>query len=165
MEIPEVEKIEMCFTCSLRYWYKLREFIKIRGFENEMEEIQFFKHKKPQFTGLIEYYIHCYRALLFIPAKGDEEMKLFWERELLKIDRFYVENAVIYQYYKTGNTNEDQRWFLRQGGDESSFLNTRVFDPDDNIVTSHDWLISLIIANEKYREFVYEKLNSFITKN
>src|ERR1700738_2639938 len=141
LEIQEVERIQLCFNSSMRYWNKIKEFVKMHSFENEMEEIQFFKHIKPRFTGLIEYYIQIYRAHLFIPSKANEERQIFWEHELQKIDRFYATHNAFYEYYKSGATSQDHRWFLRRGGEVRSFKKTAIYDMDTNAVTSHDWLI------------------------
>jgi hypothetical protein len=158
LEKPEVNKIELCFTRSMQYWNKLKEFVKMHDFENEIEEIQFFKHVKPRFTGLIEYYIQIYRAHLFMPSKGHEERQAFWQNELLKIDKFYDTYNVFYEYYKSGASDQDHRWFLRRGGEVRSFKKVAIYDHDTNAVTSHDWLISLIVAYKKYRAYIYQQL-------
>jgi RteC protein len=158
LEISEEESIESCFKCSIAYWDKLKEFIKVHDFESEAEEIQFFKYEKSLFTGLIEYYVQRYQALLFIPAKSNEERLFFWEKELRKMDKFYDTHTAFCQYYKGDASDRDHDWFLRRGNDGSNFEKARVYDLDADSVTSHDWLVSFIVAYEKYREYVQGEL-------
>jgi hypothetical protein len=157
-EGPEIEKFESCFRCGIRYWENLKEKIKKNYFKNDEEEIHFFKYVKPKFTGLIEYYTQRYQAFLFLPDKDTASKLYFWNMELKKIDRFYDSQQAFIRYYQSGDKDLDELYFLRAESDCSNFQYARVYDLDSETATSHDWLVSRMVAFELYRSYIKEEL-------
>ncbi|HMH24413.1 MAG TPA: RteC domain-containing protein [Puia sp.] len=149
---PEMEKIEDCFKHSLDYWGKVREGVKENGFDSIAGEIRFFKEVKPLFTGLIEYYTRRYHALLFLPTDDKAEQGRFWQWELRKIERFFENNAAFCVYMQEGETDKDEKYFLRSANTEAH--HTKSYDSDADISTSRDSVLAMMIAYGLYRDYI-----------
>jgi hypothetical protein len=152
------EKMESCFRCGIEHWNRLKEKIKHEGFDSDAEEIHFFKDIKPRFTGEIEYYTQRYHAILFLPESDKQAQQFFWDGELGRLEKFFGSYHVFFDYYKTGKTDQDSRYFLRRNSDGSNIAHANVFDMDQQTATSHDWLLTNMIGYEKYKKFVLEEM-------
>jgi hypothetical protein len=158
-ELSSKEMMELCFRCCIEHWNRLKEKIKQEGFDSDAEEIHFFKCIKPRFTGEIEYYTQRYHAFLFLPSDREAEQS-FWEGELGRIDKFFGSYHVFFAYYRSGKTDQDARYFLRRNSDGSNIAHANVFDLDQQTATSHDWLLTNMIAYTKYRDWVERQLEA-----
>jgi RteC protein len=152
------QKMEECFKCCKDYWGRLKEKIKADGFENDAEEIHFFKNVKPRFTGEIEYYVQRYHALLSMRDLSSAEIKNFWNNELKRIAKFYDVEQEFFHYYNSGRVMYDELFFLRRNSDGSNLKHTRAYENDTETSTSHDWLLAKNIGYDKYEEFIREQL-------
>lgn len=167
--LSEIEKVEVCFKCSLDYWRQVQRLVKEREFSSYAEEIHFFKETKPCFTSLVEYFTYRYHALLFIPSHDNNEMKRFWQWEIRKIERFYEHNEAFYRYIQGGATDMDEAYFLRgddlrgdnlRGDNSNSVINHhQVHDLDPHTATTHDYLVSMIRAYKLYEIHIREEIN------
>jgi hypothetical protein len=93
LALPEGERIEAAFKVSMYYRARVKRWLISYEFSDPYSEIRFFKEGKPLFTSKIEFYTHCYRALLFLP-RGNSRAKIhYWRRELARIDGFYALQA------------------------------------------------------------------------
>jgi hypothetical protein len=146
-----IQKMEACFRTALASWEGLKDSIAQEQFDSDAEEIRFFKSIKPKFTGLVEYFTQRYQSLLFLPTDGPASMLYFWKMELRRIQRFFDLHADFVEYCEQENTELDDLYFLRAYNDMSNFEKARVYDLDEAASSSHDWLISKIIAMRKYR--------------
>ena len=160
-----LKEIEICFQISARYWAELRKEIVHRGFANKEEEIEFFKRIKPQFMSEIEYYGLCYHGQLYQAASaGHDDLLKFWHRELEREEKFKTENALFYLYYKKGATHHDKKYFTRQKKETGKCPGTKLHDIDEAVATSHDHLVTSIMALEKYTPYVKNELNEIFEK-
>jgi hypothetical protein len=151
---PELEKMETCFSAALRHWEKFKASASELRFAGRKDEIRFFKFIKPQFTGLVEYYTQRYQALLFIPSGTSASVLYFWKMEFRRIERFFARHEEFVRYYEQGETEMDELYFLREFGDGTNLDQARVYDLDARVATSHDWLVSKILAMNMYRDDV-----------
>ena len=159
-ELSEVEKVECCFQICNKYWTIVRESVRKHEFEDPKEEIEFFKKVKPLFTCLIEFYNLVYHALLFIPEHDFLEEKRFWQRESKRLEKFIEENKEFYEYYKTGKTDKDAFFFLRKNN-LNNFLTGKTYELDGKAMTSHDYLVTDLLALEKDKDHVSQQLKRF----
>lgn len=150
----ELDNIEACFMTALRHWEKFKKVVRLQGFENRADEIHFFKYVKPQFTGLVEYYTQRYQAMLFVPSGSTAQAHYFWKMEDRRIERFFARHREFVQYYEKGETEMDELYFLREFGDGTNLECARVYDLDEQTSSSHDWILSRMIALNKYRQDV-----------
>jgi hypothetical protein len=157
-EMSELGKIEACFKASLDAWNKVRQEVKGIDFQTPEEEIYFFKQTKPRFTGMIEYYTQRYHALLFKPSQDPGELARFWNWEVRKIERFYLAHEGFCRYMREGRTDQDAAYFMRLNGTDLPLLSGRVHDLDPEVVSTHDHLVSMILAYELYDQYIREEM-------
>ncbi len=134
---PELDRIKACFDTSSLHWEKFSHTVRVLGFENSADEIHFFKFIKPRFTGLVEYYSQRYQALLSVRDGNSEKAHRFWKMQERLIERFFTRHREFVRYYEEGETEMDELYFLRE-----------------QISSSHDWIVSRMIALNKYRQDV-----------
>jgi hypothetical protein len=131
---------------------KLKSYISSYSFENEAEEIHFFKELKPLFYSKYIYFINVYNFLMQMPAGGEEAIRSYINFQLRDLQRFFDSNKAFYQYYRSGGCLMDTIYFTRGGFDVQMELED--FEEDEQYSTSHDYKLSKIMANEKYQDYL-----------
>ena len=158
LELPELEKVERCFRTVAGCWVHVKEALTDHHFANEEEEIDFFKNVKPLFTSQIEFYTLTYQGLLFKPETDRVKIESFWESESGRLQRFRENKEAFVQYYKSGDTSLDKKYFLRNSNDTRNGVTPKVYDKNADFSTSHDWLVAALMAHEMYHEYAKSKL-------
>lgn len=74
-----------------------------RGFQNEMEEIRFFKYQKPLIVAKLIYYNTIYKIETKKPY-GTKPIRKYLNKELKKLKRFFDNNRDFYKYYRSNNS-------------------------------------------------------------
>lgn len=151
---PELDRIKDCFITASEHWEKFRNTVHVLGFENRADEIHFFKFIKPRFTGLVEYYSQRYQALLFVSDGNAEKAHSFWKMQDRRIERFFARHREFVRYYEEGETEMDERYFIRESGKDNDPGSGHINNLDEQISSSHDWIVSRMIALNKYRQDV-----------
>jgi hypothetical protein len=151
---PEDSELEESFGACMRYENKLREWVSGCLFDTKEDEINFFKSTRPKFSCQIQYYKKRYQAILFRPSSLTKIVP-FFEYEIDKADKFFSDNAGFYQYYKSGQTFNDEVYFLRYCEEDA--------DPDDpcRSETGYDLLLADIQGLEMYKDYVQQQLEAF----
>jgi|GEM_PF-5072939 hypothetical protein len=151
---PGTAQTESLFKSCLSYWGQCKALVQAEGFDNDMDEIDFFKSIKPQFTGQLECYMLVYQHQLFCPVGDAAEIAAFTDNERRKITRFRVAHQSFIRYYTEGQTDQDEAWFLRRHrpADPDPYL--RVFDRDNNLLTAADWKLTVLAGNACYEQFL-----------
>jgi hypothetical protein len=116
-----------------------------------------FKHVKPLFTSQIEFYTHCHRAILFLPLSKNEQ-SLYWERELAQIDSFHELHPDFLTNWCSEWVGKDERYFIRANNRATNLDQAKNYDIDVEVATSHDLLVTAILAYEKYAKLIHTKL-------
>ncbi|HLX93695.1 MAG TPA: RteC domain-containing protein [Puia sp.] len=156
-KLSEKETAELCFRCCVAHWNALGDRVKKEGFGSDAEEIHFFRNTKHFFTGQIEYFIQRYHALQFLPSSA-EGRREFWEGEMARVDKFFDTYRDFFSYYHSRRTDLDERYFLLRNSDGSNLAHAAVYDLDQETATSHDWLLTNMVAYEKYKRYVEGEL-------
>jgi len=158
-ELGRLEEVECCFHMAERFWALLRADLSGHVFDRIDDEIKFFKYTKPKFTSEVEYYSLLYHAELFRKDVHDAvDLRHFWTREKRRLKKFIAENEVFYQYYKEGKCEFDELYFVRSNSDLSNFPKAKVYDLEEKAATSHDSLVTMILALERYTMFIEEEM-------
>ena len=121
-------------------------------FENEEDEIDFFRDTKPQFRSFIEYYVILSESLMFVPDHPATEL-IFWYEEQKRHDRFIAKNKTFIDYYEQGQTKKDKIFFLRKN---YHLENPKIFnyDNDLDLSTGQDQVLGTYLAFKKYLEYI-----------
>ncbi|HWK04888.1 MAG TPA: hypothetical protein VNS58_14705 [Puia sp.] len=131
------EWVEYYFSVCVQASASLLKMRQNYPFTDEQEEIGFFKTLESQFGGLVEYFTLIYTAELFIPEDSSKRME-YWNRELGKAWNFLMKHEKFYLSYKAGLTEDAVNEMTDPGSNGS--------------------LAAMIIAREKYMEYIQEKL-------
>lgn len=136
----------------------IRNYLLESGFENEQDEIYFFKELKPQILSHLLYFNKIYTIELKRPNGSNLIQKNYYERELDSLTYFFNKNLDFYQYYRSNATHLDEYYFrrgkpnIKLGIDSSHFFN------DNSFSTGYDYKVAKILSNEMLRIYLNKKL-------
>lgn len=138
---------------------ELKRFVHQYRFNDQEEEIYFFKEVKPLF--LSRYFYH--KKLLSILIKtslldGKEKIK-HYGKMLKRIQEFLKENNDIYRYWLTGSVHWDDKYFLRNEGLQE--------DPaiDDKFSVGYDHKIAQLLANGELAKLLLGRIEEINAGN
>jgi hypothetical protein len=129
------------------------------GFTLEEEEIYFFKHIKPEFYALQIYELSLHDLATRKPVATKEMIKAYFEEELVYILRFFKTNAFHYHYYKTGATELDDRYFLRNA-EPGRIPIIDIIDPLPGFSTALDYTFAKFIAYERLQLYLLDEMTA-----
>ncbi|WP_165045284.1 RteC domain-containing protein [Dysgonomonas sp. ZJ709] len=127
---------------------ELKVFITEYNFNDEEEEIHFFKVVKPQLFSKLIYYRKVYGIETMKPNGSIDSQKLYLKAGLDHLKAFFDRNSDFYKYYRTGCTHFDKYYFVRGKPDIQLGLDSFYFERDPIFSTSFDFKIAKILANE-----------------
>ena len=127
------------------------------------EEITFFRRIKPQFTSKLIYYNTIYTIESNKPV-GSKPLRRYYKAERDKRTTFLKENSEFYRYYRCNGQYLDHKYFLRGNLELALGLDNTIFHSDRRFSTSHDHLLSLIMAHEQVIIFLEETISKLKNK-
>lgn len=136
---------------------QLKTFTRSYEFQNQTEEIQFFKEQKPVFLSQYYYYKKIFAIRLFDSFKDVESRQANYQALLQRIERYVEKNFEFYEYCRSGNTFMDTHYFTRNNPGQKSP------DQDDGFSTGYDTKVSKILAYELTRRHVIDLLKKLQT--
>lgn len=137
----------------------LKSWIIIHDFDCWENEIHFFKKLKPNFIGTFMYYSKVIALLSSMPTAGSKLKKKIFDSEFEYLQYFSLENKEFISYYRRNATYMDLKYFLRFKYDLDVKLALDIHSYDERFSSSHDHLISQIIAHDQYEAFLRKHLN------
>ena len=144
----QIKKCEQAITIILKSINELKKVTTKSNFKAEAEEIQFFKEIKPQFTSKLIYFNRVYKIEMKKPNGGNRVLKKYYNNELLKLKAFFDNELEFYQYFRSGSTYLDFKYFFRGKFDIKLVLDSYYFETDTSFATSHDFKVATILAND-----------------
>lgn len=136
----------------------LKCFFLSHAFASQEEEIEFFKHIKPQFAYRLIYYNEVYNIEMGKPQGGEKAIRKFLNQELAKLRQFYAENQSFYKYYRMGSSYLDYIYFVRSAPDISFTLDSAYFHADPRFSTLHEYKTARIMANDRLQQYLETEL-------
>lgn len=139
----------------------LNEFsilVRSKSFPSEKEEILFFKHQKPFVEGRLQYFKKIHNYLLERPVSGISKQQKFITNELNKLDSKNCKKLEFVKYYRLNEHKLDHLYFLRGIDQLELFVDTSHHFKDPQFTTSHDLLVSKIIAQDLLIRFYNNEL-------
>lgn len=139
-----------------------REYVLKEGFENEAEEIEFFREIKPQILGQLIYYNKVFRIETVCPVKEGKMYQKFFMSQLAELKqefKEYICGSHFYRYYRSGRSDRDQEYFVRGKINYRDGLSSYVFEIDHQFSTYYDSRVARIIANELIYTYLITKIN------
>jgi hypothetical protein len=140
--------------------FDLKNKILQEGFEDEAEEINFFKNIKPQILGKLIYYNKVFRIETSCPVYNGKMYHAYFTNELEELKQEFnehIRNSDFYRYYRSGRTDHDREYYMLGKINYSMGLNSFVFEVDSNHSTYYDYKVARIIANELLYTYLISK--------
>lgn len=125
---------------------EVRNLVVDYEFETEQEEIHFFKHVKPRVYSKLIYYVKLFTIESKRPRGSTKSQIEYFNHQINKLQSYFNDNLDFYHYYRRGATTFDEYYFLRGKADIRLFSNTFQFFTDEQFFTSHDCMVSAIMA-------------------
>ncbi|RZJ36592.1 MAG: tetracycline regulation of excision, RteC [Flavobacterium sp.] len=145
---------ELATTALLEAFEKLKKFFIKYKFENEQEEILFFREVKPCITSRIIYYNDIYRIATHSPPGPAKCQRKYYLSEQEKLKHYFFENIEFYNYLRTGSTHMDHVFFVRGNYNIKLSPDSYFLQADSRFSTSHDYKVARILANQLLNEWL-----------
>jgi hypothetical protein len=140
------------------YFNELKEHISEYTFNNETDEIQFFKETKPQISSKLLYY-NCIRNFeTSRPIGSDIVQKEFTLQQLDLLKDSFDNNIDFYRYYRAHRTDLDKHYFLRRQPDIETYFDSFYFERDPKFSTGFDLKVATILANDMLSNYLNAEL-------
>lgn len=154
----QIKKCEQAITIILKSINELKKLTAKNNFKSKSEEIMFFKEIKPLFTSKFIYFNRVYKIEMKKPNGGNRILKKYYNNELLKLKAFFDNELEFYQYFRSGSTYLDYKYFLRGEFDIKLALDSYYFESDMSFATSHDFKVATILANDLIELYIENQL-------
>jgi len=151
------EKSLLLIDASIR---TLKDIISKHHFENIAEEVHFFKNLKPLFISKFIYYSTILDIESHKPNTGNKVLKKYYEAEQEKLKVFYSTQSEFYSYYRRDATYLDHKIFIRNSYDLKMKLSFGFYNFDNSFTTSHDQVVSRIIANQQLGQYLKKQIEN-----
>lgn len=138
---------------------KLKIQVTQSSFKTKEEEINFFKHLKPQISGKLIFYIQQFNIETYKPTGTEKQLKKYFSTHLQSINLFMDNNRAFYQYYRSESVIMDEKYFIRSKKDLHLILDQNAYNYDITFNTSHDNKVAQIIANDHLRDYLQTQIN------
>lgn len=135
---------------------KLKHFVYNIKFQNEKEEIYFYKVVNPSIVGDFIYFNRVLKYYEHLPFASKKEHKKYIRNTLLDIKAHRSEVGNLYRYFLNGLSKYDNIYFVRnQQLDLFQSDPVSTFEPD--FFTYHSYKFCQIKANLKLIDFLHRK--------
>lgn len=138
---------------------QLREFIDSHIFNNEAEEIEFFKVIKPRLYHRLLYYRKVYNIEMNRPV-GVDSQKAYLIDEIKAINRYNTKHSDFVRYYRSGMTHLDSLYYLRNRTNVSLYLESFHYERDPKFSTNADFKVAKLLANELLSAYLKGELEA-----
>lgn len=159
-KITKNEKLKLQINQSKEIIYDLRVNIRNRKFEDNNEEIQFFKSVKPTIYADFIFYNNQLKYQVSKPNSTNSILKGYLKNELKKLEAKKRKNLEFYRYYKHKSTFLDHIYFLRENKQLELFSTDISVHLDSEFYTSHDTLAAEVIVYDMLTNFYKKEINT-----
>ncbi|MET4546279.1 hypothetical protein ABIE26_003606 [Pedobacter africanus] len=128
-------------------------------FDDDLEEIYFFKFEKPEWSALKIYYAALFGLMNRRPSGHRKTLRRFYLRELDYLAGIFKRYGLYYQYYRSGATDMDDILFLR-GALVASPVLLELPEVDPDFSTCGEYLFAMFSAYESLQEYILEEMKA-----
>jgi hypothetical protein len=169
IQIEKIKKDKIKNTKEFILWAEtkieeLHQWLKSHDFENNQDEIEFFKEIKPGIISKLIFEKEVLRIETSAPS-GKIQIRKFYETELRKIYGYSQNNNKFYQYYRSGSEEFDELYFTRTS--KKNRLETECiqinFDP--TLSTFFDYKLAKIIAFDELVKYLESQISALKSKS
>jgi len=145
---------------TIKHLKVLKKFVLENQFQNNEDEIQFFKKVKPKFTSKLIYFKKIRKLETGKPLGSKRMQREYLEQELNKLNIYFCENKEFYNYYRLGSDFMDNRFFTRNNDEIEYNLETFYYELDHRFSTTHDFKVATVLANEIFQRYIENKIRN-----
>jgi len=127
-------------------------------FQNEEEEIHFFKDIKPDILSRYLYFYKITRIEMKRPIGSDDVQREYLHCQLDNLKYFFDQNLDFYQYYRSKATHLDSYYFVRYKANFRLCVDSAFLDKDPAFSTGYDYKVAKILSNEMLRIYLNRQL-------
>jgi hypothetical protein len=143
-------RFQHCIVLIREALVELKEYVTRENiFKNASEEILFFKEIKPRFVSQLLFHIEALQIEVRKPIGSWETQQQYLRGELDRLQLLTNYNQPFHQYYRSGATYLDEKYFIRGACDILMELEGNALDADPSFSTSHDYKVARILAHER----------------
>lgn len=154
--------MKRCLDSSQIYeeaFVRLKKYISEYHFRSVDEEIVFFRDTKPKLFYKLIYYRKIYNIEMNRPF-GIESQRAYLIDEIEAINRYNAKRSDFVRYYRSGLTNLDSLYYLRNRTDTALYLESFYYERDPLFSTTCDYKVARILANELLITYLTEQLEA-----
>lgn len=162
-EATEKDVLKRAYSCALIYAEAnstLKTFIMNYEFQNEEEEVWFFKHAKPALVAQLIYHCQVYNIEMNRPVGGVAAQRDYMNKELENLQDYIDRRPEFYSYYRLGSTLNDVCYFTRDKfvmGHQ--YLEPTMSEREPRYSTNCDYKLAKILANEQLEIMLKSQLD------
>ncbi|MBB5439145.1 hypothetical protein HDC92_002832 [Pedobacter sp. AK017] len=156
-ELSMVEKFNSIMEQIAEFFNRARVQVLSVPFDDDLEEIYFFKFEKAEWTALKIYYAGLFGLLNRKPSGHRKSIRKFYLAELAHISSLLKRYRLYYEYYRSGATDMDDILFLR-GAVIASPVLLELPEIDPDFSTCGEYLFALFSAYESLQEYILEEM-------
>lgn len=140
---------------------RFKEQVHTDGFADTSQEIEFFKEVKPLVLGKLIYYNNVYRIETTCPVRGGKLYRNYFEGQLKLLKQHNVSQLDMdfYRYYRSGRTDKDAEYFLREQVHLATVLDSFYFEMDNKYSTYYDHLVARFIAQDYTYNYLLSRID------
>jgi hypothetical protein len=151
---------EKSIETIVKHFKILKSFVLENEFENDKDEIHFFKIIKPKFTSKLIYFKKVRKLETRKPLGSKRIQREYLDSELNKLNINFTENIEFYNYYRLGGEFIDSKIFIRNNAEINYNLETFYHELDHRFSTTHDYKVASILANEIFQKYIENKIRN-----
>ena len=160
-----LQKAEQCISLLKVDLKSLRENIVLNGFKSSEEEIHFFKSTKPRILAKLIFYTRRFgienkRCLGCMNSQIE-----YLNKEIALLQEYINDNAEFHLYLKRGASEFDKYYFIRNNKNIRIHQSNLYCFADEKFSTSHDSIVSTLIAFEDLIKYLQLEVIKIESKN
>ncbi|PKO99289.1 MAG: hypothetical protein CVU03_02420 [Bacteroidetes bacterium HGW-Bacteroidetes-2] len=155
-----LDKIHEAIIMSRLKLSKLKKYTILHPFENQEEEIAFFKNYKGSVLSSLIYYEEVRNFEINSPELSIASKKEYILRQEQKIKKFFKKHDSLVQYISLNLTNLDPIFYTLKPMNESWSVCNESYHTDPSFYTNHDLLLAKIRAFKKLLGYLKTKYNA-----
>ena len=136
----------------------LREYVKDYSFNNQSEEIEFYKHIKPKVLSYLIFYVEQLNIETKRTKEGKKEQVKYLKKLISKFQNYFNNNLELYHYYKSNATHLDEQYFIRKNKTIRLNIETYHYFFDNKFSTNYDTTVATIMAYIKLIEYLKQEI-------
>ncbi|MFN8258049.1 MAG: RteC domain-containing protein [Bacteroidales bacterium] len=157
-----IERFEKMVRASVNNYAELKQKLKEHQFADSSSEIHFFKIVHPKAISKIHFYTALAKYYCNLAGYTTAKEKKCHCKKILKFITDYNSHyQYIITYYKSGKSDFDTKYFLRENSDYPVALEDCLSLMDKDTSTGYDLILARYLAYSRLSEFLLSEIKRF----